>query len=134
MKKITDEEICKKLLEDAATMPMNLEELSDEKLDELFALEVCGLTHRQWLDADNRPIRDFNFLLPYLEKRGWSGASNRCGETSCATVRILVNIDNGPTKLPDWEEIVVQSSDHPNDLCRAAVIALILAARKEKSR
>lgn len=121
---------------------MKLTNPTDQELDAAFAVHVAGWNpvchcgdrmdmHRHDEHAPvqmDEPIpnftRSFDAVLPWLEKQGWKGTSNRHGATCVATVTVL----GGKEGWDGTEHTATQDYTHTQSpLPRAAIIALLRA-------
>ena len=112
---------------------------TDDELDAAFAVHVAG-EPAVWVseaqakrraaihDGANpgAPIWSWRYsmdaVLPWLEKLGWRGTSNRAGDTCAATVEVNSREWDGNTFTAQQDYTHTQTP-----LPRAAVIALLMA-------
>lgn len=122
-------------------MSMTLVNPTDDELNRAFAERVAGIVDihtvtgrgmvycvRTDRGPEERTVpnycRSADAVLPWLEKNGWKGTSNRAGSTCMATVSVVIP---EATKEP-FEVVAQQDWTHTQTpFPRAAVIALLRA-------
>lgn len=135
------------MLSKLVNQAMTLTNPSDAELDAAFAERVAGwVPHRQmildkhfvtrWappgtpeafnllaLDTSPPAFTDsMDAVLPYLERLGWRGTSNRAGSTCAATIEVNSHEADGSTHIAQADD-----TRFANPLAAACVLALLRA-------
>jgi hypothetical protein len=120
---------------------INWKTATDAEKNACFGKQVCG--YMAYVTTEGEAVADFptgvedsgvcevqteglpdylhsaDAVLPWLEKQGWKGTSNRCGDTVAATISV-VSCNGEILVQRDWTQ--TQSC-----FCEAAMIALLRA-------